>query len=261
MKKIRLWWHLNSGKPNFGDILNPYLVEKISGRKPIWTDVKRLSLFKTYIVVGSVISIANWTCEVWGAGIISKDAKIKKSKFLAVRGPESGKRLTELGFKDPGIYGDPALLLPKFYQPKVEEKVKIGIVPHYVDYDKVVSWGLRDDFKIINLSTDNPEEVIDQIASCDYIISSSLHGVIVAHAYGIKALWVEFSNDLYGDGIKFIDYFKSVDIKVYKPLRFDQEVPAIDEIIKTIESMAESNIIKGDLEEISKRLLSVCPFK
>jgi len=35
----------------------------------------------------------------------------------------------------------------------------------------------------------------------------------VAHAYGIPAVWVKFSNKLFGDNIKFYDYFASVGIK------------------------------------------------
>jgi hypothetical protein len=56
------------------------------------------------------------------------------------------------------------------------------------------------------------EKVIDKIVSCTFTISSSLHGIVVSHAYNINSLWVRFADtlgkgpvDLKGD-FKFRDY-------------------------------------------------------
>jgi len=62
----------------------------------------------------------------------------------------------------------------------------------------------------------DPLEVARQIASCTKIVSSSLHGIIAAHAYGIPAAWVQFSDKLSGDGIKFADHFASVGSELVK---------------------------------------------
>jgi hypothetical protein len=43
-------------------------------------------------------------------------------------------------------------------------------------------------------------------------VSSSLHGIILAHAYGIPVAWTEFSTGLKGDGVKFLDHYASVGI-------------------------------------------------
>jgi len=156
--------------------------------------------------------------------------------------------------KCPKIYGDPALLIQDYYSPKIKETFKLGIIPHYVDYDYINYKYKNEDVKIINI-LDPLEKVIDDINSCEYTISSSLHGIIVSQAYGISSMQVMFSNKLAGDGIKFIDYYESVQIKPYKPYKYHNKIQNINEIIERI-NMKHSKKISIDLE----RLLSVCPF-
>lgn len=267
-KKIRLFWwseiHLASKKEeNYGDLIGRYLVEKISDKKIIWTHPKKrnfLNHFHTvYFTVGSILSQINGRCIVWGSGIISKEFKIKKAEFLAVRGPQTRKLLIEQGYQVPEIYGDPALLMPKHYNPEYKIKYNLGIIPHYVDYKNVMVQykGLKD-ILVINLMTNNVEEVTDAILSCKKIISSSLHGVIVSHAYQIPAVWVEFSNKIFGDGIKYQDYFESVDLAMYKPLFL--EGPITNDQLDIV--FSSSNILpkKERIIQIQKQLMEVCPF-
>ena len=84
----------------------------------------------------------------------------------------------------------------------------LGFIPHYVDYQKENTGG-HDEIKLLNK---NPVEVMRQVNKYDSIISSSLHGIIVAHSYGIPAGWWKPSDKLKGDGSKFEDYAKSVGI-------------------------------------------------
>jgi hypothetical protein len=260
--KIRLWWHLNDGIPNFGDILNPYLVKKISDKDVVYTPIKRFSFHKVYICIGSVLGIVNRNCIVWGAGIIDRSQGIGPAKFLAVRGPATGLKLEQLGYSDPKVYGDPALLLPLYYTAKTKNrKYKLGIIPHHVDYENVKNLIQDDSILVINLVNDDIEQVVDQICSCDNTISSSLHGIIVSHAYGIPSMWVEFSRKLYGDGVKFEDYFLSVGIKPYVPLDFSQHVPDIDSVINMMESLKSASTCQVNLNAMMEELLRVCPFK
>ena len=92
-----------------------------------------------------------------------------------------------------------------------KQPAKIGIIPHLHDY-AAIKKELPNE-RIIYLNGEI-EDVINEICSCEYIISTSLHGVIVAHAYGIPALWVK-KGYIYTDGIKFNDYFASVGIPIY----------------------------------------------
>ena len=193
--RIRLfWWQekRESGKENYGDLLSKYLVEKISKKKVITVrhPSKRLyrHVFKHYLGAGSIISSANKNSIVWGSGIIKKDDNVRNAKFLAVRGPKTRARILEKGFDCPEYYGDPGLLLPNYYDPDVAKKFKIGVIPHYVDYKQIInSFTGNASVKVIDLLTHDVEKTTSEILECEYIISSSLHGIIVSQAYKIPA--------------------------------------------------------------------------
>jgi hypothetical protein len=195
--------------PNFGDAITPWLIPKIRPCRVVWrpmnTDVEH------YIISGSIANWANEKSVVWGAGLASfKDDVNGKARFLAVRGPLTRYKIMSVGGKCPPVYGDPAILLPKFYTPKGNRpKAPLGIIPHYVDQPRVFPRYPRDgSVKIINI-LDPVESVIEDVVSCERIASSALHGLIVADAYGIPNLWAKFSDSVGGDGMKFLDYFMS----------------------------------------------------
>lgn len=196
---MKVWWA--SGTPNFGDILTPYVLDYFGIK---W---EFSSNFDT-ICIGSIAKHANTGTTVLGSGIISKSQKLcPTANWRFVRGPITRNRIIECGGSCPAIYGDPALLLPMFCDESKKE-YEIGIVPHYVDYNLAVE--MFPSHKIINLKNRNPLEVAKEITKCKKIISSSLHGIIAANAYGIPAAWIKLSNNLKGDGTKFLDYFQSI---------------------------------------------------
>jgi len=217
---IRAFWWEGGGKPNFGDIITPYLIKKITGKSPRLCNGKCFSEY--HIMVGSVMEYANKHAVIWGTGIMNRKQDVKKpKKIYAVRGPISRKRMLELGYECPEIYGDPGLLLPKFYDPPIDKKYAIGVIPHYVDYEQVKS-RIRSDKVLLIDVMNSVETVVDQIKSCKCTVSSSLHGVIVSQAYGIPSVWVQFSDKLAGDGTKYRDYFLSVKIEPYQGIDLSQ---------------------------------------
>ncbi|MCM1147048.1 MAG: polysaccharide pyruvyl transferase family protein [Bacteroidales bacterium] len=135
---------------------------------------------------------------------------------LAVRGPLTRKILLDDGFECPEVYGDPALLLPRIYKPKPQKKrYRIGFIPHFHDLNSCLLSRLVDsmpeDCCVINLKKYKSfESVLDLINSCQYVVSSSLHGLIISDAYGIPNLWVKFRSDPEQDAHKYQDYFLSV---------------------------------------------------
>ena len=155
--------------------------------------------------------------------LMSRDDWIDPAaRILAVRGPLTRERALECGADCPPVYGDPALLLPMFYAPgEPKQRARIAVVPHYFDKPFVFArWRPPSVCKLIDIQG-RIETVIDDVVGCDHILSSSLHGLIVAHAYGVPALWVRFGDRLIGDGSKFADYLRSVHMPVDEPILLD----------------------------------------
>jgi len=244
---------------NYGDILSKYIVEKVSGKDVQFFNApknrKKIFKKKYLMAIGSILSYAQKSAVVWGSGIISKEDHFAKATFCAVRGPLSRKRIIELGYSCPEVYGDPALLLPDFYRPKIKKKFEYGFIPHYVDQDIVNSYyKAEQDSTIVNLLHDDWSFTTDRILECERIISSSLHGVIVAQAYGIPAIWVQFSNRLSGDNVKFADYFLSVGIEPYTAV-FVEKYKDLDfyvDLFKTVAVTVDTIKLKRLKEQLTQ---------
>ncbi len=268
-KTIRLfWWNemklQGKTKENYGDLLGKYLVEKIADKKVVWTKPSEFSfqnIFRPiYVTIGSILTNVNEKCIVWGSGIISKEYKIKKAKFLAVRGPQTRMHLVNQGYDVPEVYGDPALLLPRYYKPEIKKEYKMGVVPHYNDFKKVSEWYENDDsILLIDLMTNSIEETTNQFLKCEKIVSSSLHGVIISHAYGIPAVWQKFSDDVFGDDIKYRDYFESVKMESYQSeiTNDKMNLEALENVFNRRDALPDQFVIK----ELCDGLMAACPFK
>lgn len=211
-------YHACRDNHNAGDYIGPYLYKKITGKEAVWSDNFKA---KHFMICGSILQEARDKTIVLGAGFGAPDQKIKtKPKLLIVRGHLTEKILLNSDYTKRWELGDPGLFLPFVYNPDVKKRHEIGIVPHYADFDLV------DSNKNHVIDICQPvESVIRAILACRRILSSSLHGLVIAHAYGIPALWVEFSDNVVGGGFKFLDYFSTVNIHPYKPLDCRSEIP------------------------------------
>lgn len=229
---------------NFGDELSPIIVEKLSGcfvrykqkvsflgfcKAVLCCNFRKLksALYpfqKSFSAVGSIINLCNKNTTVWGSGFMNGDEYFRGGRICALRGKLSCEKLKKetKGKMVCDVWGDPALLLPLLYVPSSEKKYNLGIIPHYSETSFFyMKYG--DNYKVIDLHTKEVKSVIDEITSCMRIVSSSLHGIIVAHAYGIPALWVQ-NNYIDTDGFKFYDYFSSVDIPCYEGYKNYDEI-------------------------------------
>jgi len=256
MEEITLtWWKGENGR-NWGDALNPILVGNITNKEinyiEMWDDTDTFR----YYAIGSILgSLCSTKSVVWTTGFISIDEKLNVTpqEICAVRGKLTRNLLLRQGFKCPEIYGDAALLYPRFYNPKIEKKYKIGIIPHYCDSDNpwLNQFENSNEILILNILEDI-NVVVDKILSCEKIISSSLHGLIASDSYNIPSLWVEFSDKVVGNGFKFYDYFSSVNRTDKEPIRINNDTK-----ISLIEKSFHDYQIDIDLN----LLYDSCPFK
>lgn len=257
-KPLKLyWWRYDyPQKLNFGDELTPLIIERLFNRRCKWSPPSECDV----VGAGSIIEILEREShgnhvKVWGSGFIESGG-INKSKnltFHAVRGKHSQARA---GKSTNIALGDPALLLPLVFKPKRSNTYKVGIIPHYVDADS----SLIDRFKSMDgvtiIDVLKPvEEVVALINSCQLILSSSLHGLIVSDAYNIPNCWIPLSDKLYGGKYKFDDYY-SVFGRKANPISIDTiNEDAIDLLIKNYGS------IQKELPEIQENLIKAFPCK
>ena len=215
-KELYAWWPSRPLPGNFGDILTPLLVKELYGVECKYASKPYKQ--PTLLGVGSIITHADEQCTIWGSGLISSGGKLNpRAEYLSVRGPLTYEKLKENNINCPPIFGDPALLLPNIFNMHVDKSYEYGIFAHYVDTKMVKTWYRKDSgvgkVLIIDPLNKDPIAVVKEVLKCRNIISSSLHGLIVAHAYGIPAVWVKHSDKLTGDDIKFHDYFASVGLR------------------------------------------------
>lgn len=237
--------------PNWGDALNPVLVKLLSGRpaqriKGMYAD--------RYMVIGSVLGGANARAEVWGSGFIKDgDSLLEPPRAVhAVRGPLSRDLLIKQGIACPEIYGDPALLLPRFFNPGVIKKHEVGIVPHFSDKGHPWVESHRNDPRVVILDIEGGiGSFVRSVKSCEMILSSSLHGLICADAYGIPNAWIKLSDILIGGSFKFRDYRLSIGAKEPAPIDISAK-PPLENVIAGV----EFHKLRIDL----RKLLLACPF-
>lgn len=229
---IRAYWWNDAN--NFGDMLTPFLLKEMTGE-----DVEHVGQdsCNKIVAVGSILDAVRNGDLVWGTGWHTRRSIAKPSgtKFFSVRGPITKSFIEG---EIPEVYGDPALLLPMYYSPAIEEKYDVGIIPHYVDRNHfdLTSASRSESILIIDIQK-NPKDVICQILSCKRIVSSSLHGIVAAEAYGIPARMAKWSDKIRGGRLKFDDYFLGTGRNVQA---YFSEIPPIPDI-----SVIQSRLLRN----------------
>lgn len=176
--------------------------------------------------------------SIWSTGFIRyTDCESpffkKRMHFFAVRGELTRRNIETMTGQSQDIpTGDAGLFASRLLPHRPSKRYSIGIVPHVCDIgDEKVKGILRQipDACLIDVRNE-PLQVLSQIAACEHILSSSLHGLVVADSFGIPNRHLIFSDRLLGDGFKFDDYYSAFDLPHrYTDLRQDA-LPSLDQI-------------------------------
>ena len=219
---INAWVNVINNKlipRNFGDdinicFLNNIMLENIRIYNPTYRTTN-------YLFIGSILinKFIDSQSIIWGSGMLKyQNVTNKPLKICAVRGPKTRQVLLDSGIQCPEIYGDPALLLPYYYYPYIFKKYKLGIIPHHshITSNLLNNFKNNKDIKIIDFTKYTDwKTVIKEIVSCRFIVSESLHGLIIAEAYRIPNIYISFGN--INQDFKYEDFFLSINKPVYKP--------------------------------------------
>jgi hypothetical protein len=151
---------------------------------------------------------------IWGTGLIHPSTGTGNPdprRILAVRGKLTYAELLRNGVTPRDVpLGDPGILIPRLLAQNnaVPGRFRLGLVPHYFDRDHPFFLDASNDSSIKVLDVCQPPEIFfPEIASCEAIASTSLHGLIFGEALGIPTLWLEVSDKVIGQGFKFADWF------------------------------------------------------
>lgn len=237
---------------NMGDLLSPMIIEHCFGYK-----VERSSFLTAQMcAVGSCLAqyklhgtplmkaqqtingFTHPTVRVWGTGFINySDCEgrffKRDMRFYAVRGEMTRKNVERMTGRRLDIpTGDAGILASELLDELPEKRYDVGIIPHICDLNEELVSIAADKYEnsmVINVK-DEPLDVIKQLAQCRTVISSSLHGLIVADSLGIPNVHVLFSDRPLGDGYKFDDYYSAYGAEhVQRDLR-TEPMPEINEI-------------------------------
>ena len=249
---------------NWGDDINMLFFKEIAGCKVIPQNISylyKMLPLKNYACIGSIICRnTNIHSEVWGSGLIDETVNLRKmpSKFYSVRGPLTRQVLLKNGIDCPERYGDPALLVSKYYQPCVEKKYELGLIVHFVDEDNPmvnIFCAKHPDVLLIKMrGYSHWHDIPNQICSCKRIASSSLHGLIVSDTYDIPNLWIRLSDKIYGGDFKYQDYFLSVNRTVQGAYKVN-DLADFESVYFSAELFSKAENINYD------DIYNACPFK
>lgn len=233
----------NKKLQNIGDYLATVIYKYMLDYYHLDKDKKVKKTTHLY-TVGSIILLGHQDAVIWGSGILMREPeglrwkrnRYRKLDIRCVRGPLTKQRLKENGYNVENVkFGDPAILMPLFYKPKEGVKREYSVILHKSSKYKTANE--------IPVMTENWKKTIDQIYNSKLVISSSLHGIILAESYGIPAILLDTVE--FDDLFKYEDYYLSTGRKSFSRCHTVEEglkipVPPVPDLSSLQKDLIES---------------------
>lgn len=260
MKELKLYWStsLQGGRRNFGDWLSPVLCEALSGMKVVHARPNKCDL----MALGSILAKAknhfwNRRIDIWGSGLIEEISSFKSPhRIHAVRGWQTAQTIRNQKIE---VVGDPGLLCDILVPENVtaQKHFSVGVIPHYVDQSNALIQQLVETIPNATMIDvfSGTIEFIKQVAACEVVLSSSMHGLITADALGVPNAWIRLSDNVWGKDFKFHDYYSVFNLANVKPYPLTRET-TLQEIMDITE-----NYSRPGISEVKERLINSFPFK
>jgi len=208
---------------NMGDLLNEEIFAFMLGEY-IRVRPKRAR----YVMIGSVLDLflgGKWWDKfkkpliILGSGFIqppvTPDVIYRRLEVVGVRGKITRKRLAMLGYEVKDVVlGDWGLVIAKLFPlEKPKQRYDIGLVAHYADESNADYLQFREllskRYNVLKIDIKQDfKKFANKMIQCDTIISSAMHGLIVADSYRIPNLRVVFTgSNILGGDYKYNDYY------------------------------------------------------
>lgn len=213
--RVPLVWARSTaaGASNFGDAASAVVVAAMAGRTPLAQNFNDLST--RLVAVGTIGQNLHWgTVHLWGTGVDATQrafgnraadfAAAPDTRYVvhATRGPHSRRTLLDAGLFAPPIYGDGAWFLPRIIPATVPKRYELGVIPHLSELETPQLDARPKSIRYLGSEGDGVRLIstrheptwagwkgkLAEILSCRRIVSVSLHGKLVADAYGIPSL-------------------------------------------------------------------------
>jgi pyruvyltransferase len=254
---VKVYWsRCGHGHGNFGDKLTPLLLKHFG--VPIeWAAVEHAEL----IGVGSILEKVpeGFKGVIWTSGFMHESSRgnFPSARVLGVRGRLTRERIA-CKDREQIVLGDAGLLCDEFAVRR-RKRYKLGIIPHFVDAeDELVRTFAASSSDITIVDICGPTlEVIRAVGECEQIISSSLHGLILADSLGIPNCWLELNRGperVAGKGFKYRDYYSVFGIAP-EPLRLDRSM-TLEDVLRDMPPYGRPNLetIKESLRRTIERI-------
>lgn len=255
---IKLFWAGGGrNEVNFGDTLSPLIVSEMAGQDVVYADIPKCDMAAIGSILNKITRKA-WKrmlylrlspLHVWGSGAFSGNDLTPHSmlKLHALRGHKTRDAMKAA---EAITLGDPGLLIDRLSVNALPQRKRWGIIPHKNDIrhqDITALHNETDQSRVIDLTHPDIFETIALIQSCDFIVSTSLHGLVTADTFGIPNVWLRVSEDDYHTSDwKFLDYFSAI-------ARPDQAPVRPNDITDRKLSVFEEQAFRPDRAIIQKR--------